>query len=178
MEIPVAPEHVVYPIGRYEKPAAYTPAMLEDWINIMEIAPTWLDPCIENLDEEQLMTPYRPGGWNITQIIHHLADSHMVAYMRLKLALTEDNPVVKPYFEALWAELPDANKVPVNVSITLLHALHRRWVAAFRAMSPEQWLLTFHHPEHKKIYLCGNWQQYIHGTAATIWNKYAPCGTE
>lgn len=150
METPLAPEHIVYPIGRHIIPDVYRPEMQREWISIIEAAPSWLDPCIENLDEEQLKTPYRPGGWNITQIIHHLADSHMNAYIRLKLALTEDNPIVKPYNETLWGDLPDVDTVPANVSITLLHALHRRWGAALRSMEPQDWERTFFHPERNE----------------------------
>lgn len=150
MEQAITPEHIIYPIGKYTTPDEYNPEMQNDWISIIEAAPSWLDPCIENLDEEQLKTPYRPGGWSITQIIHHLADSHMNAYIRLKLALTEDNPIVKPYMEALWGELPDNDIVPANVSITLLHALHRRWGATLRNMAPQDWERTFYHPEQDR----------------------------
>lgn len=144
------PEQYIYPIGKYNTPEYYMPEMQGEWIDILEAAPTWLDPCIENLDEEQLSAPYRPGGWNITQIIHHMADSHMNAFIRLKLALTEDNPVVKPYFETLWAETPEIETVPLNVSITLLHALHRRWGALLRNMAPEDWERTYYHPEQDR----------------------------
>lgn len=88
----------------------------------------------------------------MTQTIHHLADSHMNAFIRLKLALTEDEPTVKPYDEALWAETPEIFAMPVNISITMLHALHRRWVALLRALSPEQWQRSFYHPEHKRLW--------------------------
>jgi hypothetical protein len=124
--------------------------MIREWIAAIEVLPRWLDVLIENLDEEQLDVPYRPGGWNTKQVIHHLADSHMNAYVRLKLALTEDNPVVKPYAEALWAEMPDVETVPVNVSITLLHALHRRWGATLRGMEDRDWERTYYHPEHER----------------------------
>src|ERR1017187_9265998 len=112
-------ERLQYPIGRHQK----------EWIGVLEALPSWLDACIENLDEPQLQVPYREGGWNIQQVIHHLADSHMNAYIRLKLALTEENPTVKPYDENSWAKLVDTQIVPVNVSVTMLHALHRRMVA-------------------------------------------------
>lgn len=105
---------------------------------------------IENLDAHQLDTPYRPGGWTMVQTIHHLADSHMNAFVRLKLALTENKPIIKPYIEALWAETPEIDDVPVNVSITLLHALHRRWVALLKALKPEDWQRSYFHPEHQR----------------------------
>jgi len=142
-------ELLKYPIGKYQKPAAYTPELLHEWISIIEALPSWLDVVIENLDEQQLQTPYRPGGWTVNQVIHHLADSHINAYVRVKLALTEDNPQVKPYEEALWAELPDKD-VPVNVSITLLHALHRRWAVLLKHLSPANWERTFYHPDSKR----------------------------
>jgi len=109
-----------------------------------------MDACIENLDEAQLHIPYRPGGWTIQQVVHHVADSHMNAYIRLKLALTENNPAVKPYDEGAWADLEDTNLVPVNISVTLLHSLHRRMVAVFENMSGTDWQKTFYHPEHKR----------------------------
>ena len=143
-------EQLAYPVGRYEPPDKYPPEMQTEWIASIEALPRWMDLCIENLDAEQLDTPYRPGGCTINQVIHHVADSHMNAYISLKLALTEDSPVIKPYDEKLWAELPDVETVPVNVSITLLHALHRRWVQILRNMSPEDWERTYFHPEHEK----------------------------
>lgn len=143
-------EQLRYPIGRFEAPETYPPELQNDWIAAIEALPNWLDPCIENLDEEQLDTPYRPGGWNIKQVIHHLADSHMNAFIRLKLALTEDSPVIKPYDENLWAQLPDNDAVPVNVSITLLHALHRRWGQLLRNLQEADWERTYYHPEQER----------------------------
>ncbi len=143
-------EQLKYPVGRYQQPADYTPELIKEWISILKVLPSWMDACIENLDEHQLKVPYRPGGWNIQQVVHHVADSHMNAYIRLKLALTEDNPAVKPYEEAAWAELIDSQIVPVNVSVTLIHALHRRLVALLENMQPADWALTYFHPEHKR----------------------------
>ena len=143
-------EQLRYPIGRYEVPEVYPSEMQDEWIASIEALPKWLDLCIENLDEHQIHTPYRPGGWTVNQVIHHVADSHMNAYVRLKLTLTEENPVVKPYDEKLWAELPDVETVPVNISITLLHALHRRWGQVLRNMQPEDWERTYYHPEHER----------------------------
>lgn len=143
-------ETLKYPIGRYEAPAVYTPALLQEWIAVLQAMPLWLDVCIENLDEAQLKVPYREGGWNTQQVIHHIADSHMNAYIRLKLALTEDTPTVKPYMEAEWARLPDTDVVPVNVSVTLVHALHRRMVAVLQHMPPADFELAYYHPEHKR----------------------------
>jgi hypothetical protein len=143
-------ELLKYPIGRYQKPETYTPEELEPWIKAIEALPSWMDVCIENLDAHQLHVPYRPGGWTTQQVIHHLADSHMNAYVRVKLALTEDNPTVKPYKEASWAELKDTELVPANISITLLHAMHRRWVVLLKNMSPEDHERTYFHPEHQR----------------------------
>ncbi len=105
---------------------------------------------IINLDESQLNTTYREDGWRVKQLVHHLADSHINAYMRFKLALTEDNPAIKTYEEKEWAKLNDVETVPINVSITLLHALHQRWHAAIKDVSEEEWQRTIFHPEHKK----------------------------
>lgn len=139
-----------YPVGRYQKPSDVNAELLKEWVAVLEALPSWMDVVIENLDEHQLQTPYRPGGWTVQQVIHHVADSHINAYVRLKLALTEDNPQIKPYKEALWAELPDSEAVPINVSITLLHALHRRWVNLLQSMSPEDWERTYFHPEQNR----------------------------
>lgn len=141
-------EDWTYPIGRFTEPTEYSEENLKDSISAIQSLPGWLDLCIENLDEAQLKTEYRPGGWNIIQVIHHLADSHMNAYIRFKLALTEENPTIKPYDEKLWAELPDNFSVPVNISITLLHALHARWVKSLQVMTLEDWNRTYYHPEN------------------------------
>lgn len=143
-------EQLAYPIGRFQRPEVYDETLLNQWISKIEAAPKWYDYVIENLDEAQLNTPYRPGGWNAVQVIHHVADSHMHAYCRLKLALTEDHPVIKPYEEKLWADLPDVREVPVNVSVTLIHALHRRWAATLRNMKPEEWGRAYFHPEQNR----------------------------
>jgi len=143
-------EQLKYPIGRYEKPEAYTQNDLKEWTGVLQALPSWMDACIENLDEHQLQTPYREGGWTIQQVVHHVADSHMNAYIRLKLMLTEDNPTVKPYNETAWAELADTKVVPVNISVTMLHTLHRRLVALLQHMQPSDWERTYYHPEHKR----------------------------
>jgi hypothetical protein len=143
-------EQLQYPVGRYQKPEINTPALREEWMAVLAALPSWLDACIENLDEAQLHVPYREGGWNIQQVVHHLADSHMNAFVRLKLALTEENPTVKPYSEQAWADLPDTQGVPVNISVTLLHALHRRMVYLLRFMQPSDWERTYYHPEHQR----------------------------
>jgi len=143
-------EQLRYPIGKFQKTEKFIPELKDEWISAINALPGWLDACVENLDEHQLLTPYRPGGWTVVQTIHHLADSHINAYVRLKLALTEDIPYIKPYNEALWAELPDVNIVPVNISLTLLHALHRRWVAVLKNMKPADWNMAYYHPDQKR----------------------------
>ena len=143
-------ESLRYPIGRYARPASFSEDDIPAWISAIEALPLWLDAIIENLDAYQLNTPYRPGGWTMVQTIHHIADSHMNAFVRLKLALTEDVPTIKPYAEARWAETPEIAAVPVNVSITLLHALHRRWVALLQSLSGTDWLRSYYHPEQQR----------------------------
>lgn len=140
-------EQLAYPIGRFEIPATHSAAERNKWISVLEACPKWYDYSIENLDEEQLNTAYRPGGWTVIQVVHHVADSHMNGYTRLKLAITEDNPVIKPYQEKLWAGLPDVQEVPLNVSVTLIHALHRRWASTFRNLEETDWERTYFHPE-------------------------------
>ena len=140
-------ESHVYPIGRFKPAVSFNKDTLTSWIGNISSLPLLLDYCIQNLDEAQLNFPYRPGGWNIIQIIHHIADSHMNAYVRLKLALTEDKPVIKPYDEKLWAELPDVADVPLNVSITLVHALHRRWTSVLGQLNDADWEREYYHPE-------------------------------
>ncbi|MBS1629143.1 MAG: putative metal-dependent hydrolase [Bacteroidetes bacterium] len=145
-------ESLRYPIGRFVPPTAFDIRMVPGWLMALEALPKSLDVLIENLDAAQLEMPYRPGGWTMNQTIHHLADSHLNAFIRLKLCLTEEQPVVKPYQEALWAETPEISTVPVNVSITLLHALHRRWVALLRNLNEEQWHRSYFHPEHQRLF--------------------------
>lgn len=119
----------------------------EPLIVVIESAPNELAQVAAGLSEARLDTPYRAGGWTVRQVIHHLPDSHMNAYVRFRLALTEEQPVIKPYAEAAWAELSDARTGPIDVSLTLLSALHSRWVALMRALKAEQWERAFRHPE-------------------------------
>jgi len=117
---------------------------------LLDIArcPGLLEDAVLNLDEHQLNTTYRDGGWTIKQVVHHVADSHMNAYMRFKLGLTEDNPVIKTYEEGAWANLSDTQDLPVNISLTLLHALHLRLVEVLKNISDEEWQKTIFHPGH------------------------------
>ncbi|GAA0547480.1 YfiT family bacillithiol transferase [Chitinophaga japonensis] len=145
-------EELQYPIGRFRAPEQVTPAQLKGYINDIRHLPALVEIAVQHLDTWQLDTPYRPGGWTVAQVVHHLADSHMNAITRFKLALTEAQPVIKPYDEAAWAGLPDVTLTPVNVSITLLHALHTRWVHLLENLSPSDWQKTFVHPEHNAIF--------------------------
>ncbi len=141
-----------YPIGRYE-PKPYSQQQKEQWLNDLKFLPADLEMAVTNLDEFQLDTPYREGGWTVKQLVHHVADSHANAYIRFKLGLTEDNPPVKPYDEKEWALLNDVQTVPINVSLTWLHAMHQRWVATIKDLTDEQWERTVLHPQHNEISL-------------------------
>jgi uncharacterized damage-inducible protein DinB len=136
-----------YPIGQFKKPTSVSPSDRERFIQEMAIAPSRLRDAIRGLDRTQLDTPYREGGWTVRQVVHHLPDSHLNAYVRLKLALTEDAPTIKPYDEALWAEVPEAKTAPVEISLDLLDSLHARWIAALRALPAETFERTYVHPE-------------------------------
>ena len=109
-----------------------------------------MEDALHNLNEQQLHTPYREGGWTVHQVVHHIADSHMNAYIRFKLGYTENNPTIKPYAEEIWAETADVHKLPVNISITLLYALHQRWHEFLVSFTDNDWRKTVFHPEHKK----------------------------
>lgn len=134
-----------YPIGKYE-PKPFSHAQKDSWLRDLRFLPDELENAILNLDEAQFNTPYREGGWTLTQVVHHVADSHINAYTRFKLGLTEENPTIRPYEEGEWAKLDDVQSVATNISITLLHALHQRWVAAIKDLSDEQWTRTVYHP--------------------------------
>lgn len=135
-----------YPIGKFAHNGDITADQRQAWIQDLEELPNLLRRAVEGLTEAQLRTPYRDGGWTIRQVVHHVADSHMHSYVRFKLALTEENPTIKPYEEGLWAELSDTDEEPVETSLQLLDALHRRWVTLLRSMTEEQFSRTFYHP--------------------------------
>lgn len=139
-----------YPIGKYE-PQPFSIDTKVSWLADIKFLPQAVEHAIQNLDEAQLQTPYREGGWTIHQLVHHIADSHINAICRFKLALTEDNPTIKTYDESAWVELNDVKKLPINISITLLHALHARWYEALKYVTDDEWNnRTIYHPEHKK----------------------------
>lgn len=142
-----------YPIGKFDRNINVTKEMRSDFINTIEALPTLLRKEVENLSEQQLDTPYRDGGWTVRQVVHHLPDSHLNAYVRFKLALTEDNPQIKTYEEHLWAELKDTFETPIELSLTLLDLLHKRWVILLYSLTDEQFARTFQHPEWGNITL-------------------------
>ena len=135
-----------YPIGKYEAKATLTPAERVEAIAQIAETPKGMRDAVSGLSGAQLDTPYRPGGWTVRQLAHHVPDSHMNAYVRLKLALTENEPTVKPYEEALWANLPDSRETPVVVSLSLLEFLHLRWDPLLRALQPADFARRLLHP--------------------------------
>ncbi|SDE73366.1 YfiT family bacillithiol transferase [Terriglobus roseus] len=142
-----------YPMGRFHNPPTIDAAAIEDALKTLQELPQQLRNAVKDLNDAQLATPYREGGWTVRQTVHHVADSHMNAYIRMKLALTENAPVIKTYEEALWAELSDGKNAPVEWSLQLLEALHARWVTMLRSLKDEQWQRTFAHPEHGPLNL-------------------------
>jgi hypothetical protein len=135
-----------YPIGRFKFPDSSTAEQRQQWIHEIARTPHQMRLAVAGLSSEQLDRPYRPGGWTTRQVVHHVPDSHMNALVRFKLALTEDQPTIKPYDEARWANLPDA-ALPIEASLELTDALHRRWVALLESMSARDFQRTFAHPE-------------------------------
>jgi len=147
-------QHLSYPIGLEEESDVYNDmycdALKFKLLSDIKMLPAMLEFAIQNLNADQLDTPYRPVGWTVHQLIHHIADSHINAYVRFKLALTENNPVIKPYDQQGWALLSDTKNLPINISLTLLHALHTRWYQLMYNMTEDQWQRTIYHPERKK----------------------------
>ena len=137
---------VRYPVGEFVMPASVPPDMRAAAIADIAALPARLREAVCGLSESQLDTPYRQGGWTVRQVVHHLGDSHINAFVRLKLALTEDNPTVKPYDEKLFATLPD-QRLPIDVSLMLLDGLHARWGAVLNTLTADQFSRPLHHPE-------------------------------
>ena len=135
-----------YPIGEFKLEGQPTEQQLQRFISDIEETPSRLRAAVQGLSEQQLETPYRPGGWTVRQVAHHVPESHMNAYVRMKLALTEDNPTIKPYDEARWAETPDVRGTPIATSLVLLEALHHRWITLLRGLGPTDFARTFVHP--------------------------------
>ena len=138
-----------YPIGHYE-PKPFSTALKEQCLADIRFLPQAIENALHNLDEAQLQTPYREGGWTVHQLVHHLADSHMNAYIRFKLGYTEQRPTICPYDQDAWVQLADVQQLPVNVSITLLYALHQRWYGFLNSIADEDWNKTVFHPEQQK----------------------------
>jgi uncharacterized damage-inducible protein DinB len=139
-----------YPIGTFAYAGALTAAGRDACITRIAATPAKLRAAVNGLSDTQLETPYRPGGWTVRQVVHHVPDSHLNAYTRFRLALTETTPTIRPYEEALWAELPDARSAPVEISLGLLDALHLRWVLLLRQLETEDWSRAFIHPGNRR----------------------------
>jgi len=140
-------EDVRYPVGEFHFPDSVSTRELATFIDQIAETPSHMRTAVAGLSDSQLDTPYRPGGWTVRQLAHHVPDSHINSYTRFRLALTEDEPVIKPYEEARWAELSDARTLPIEPSLVLLESLHARWVPLLRSLSDAEWKRTFRHPE-------------------------------
>lgn len=140
-----------YPVGKFSWDAPISEADHPKLIAAIAETPAALRSAVKGLSREQVDTPYRPGGWTVKQVVHHVPDSHMNAYTRFKHALTEEVPTIKTYEESAWAELPDSQKVPIEVSLDLLDALHLRWLALLRSMDQAQFKRQLRHPEHGRV---------------------------
>ena len=136
-----------YPVGRFQRPAKLTPEQRKASIATLEALPAELRAITAGLSDRSLDQHYRPGGWTVRQVVHHVPESHMNAYIRFKLALTEDEPTIKPYEQQLWADLGDTKSTPIEVSLTLLDSLHHRWVQLLQSFTAADWKRTFRHPE-------------------------------
>lgn len=141
-------EHLKYPVGKYIRPALLDSTCVKAYISDIKSFPIRLKNEVSHLNNAQLDTPYRPDGWTIRQVVHHCADSHMNSIIRFKLALTEESPTIKPYYEERWAELIDSKTFPIESSLALLEGLHLRWVALLNSLSEVQLKRTFIHPEN------------------------------
>lgn len=136
-----------YPVGKFVSRETITNAERSSFILQIAEAPLKLREAVHGLTDTQLDTPYRPGGWTVRQVVHHVPDSHLNAYIRCKLTVAEDNPAIKPYDQQIWAELPEAKTAPVEMSLTLMESLHQRWVAFLKSLKPSDFSRTFIHPE-------------------------------
>ena len=143
-------EKLKYPIGKFNRPEIISEEAIAGWIKSIEELPTLLKAAVFALNEEQLNTPYRPDGWTVRQVVHHVADSHMNSFIRFKLALTEENPTIKPYHEEKWAEMEDEKGFPIEPSLAIIENLHKRWVKMLKSMKSEDFNRTFFHPENKR----------------------------
>src|SRR5579872_6177459 len=144
---PEATPDLRYPVGKFKRPEVVSAQDRETFIAEIEAAPAKLRAAAAGLPDEKLNRPYRPGGWTVRQVIHHLPESHMNAYVRFKLALTEDEPTIRTYEEDRWAKLADTQSTPIEVSLALLENLHTRWVRLLRSLNENDWKRSFKHPE-------------------------------
>src|SRR5208283_4429646 len=140
-----------YPIGKFNYDGPLTEENRQRLLGDIAQAPANLRSAVKGLTEAQLDTPYRPGGWTVRQVVHHLADSHLNSYVRFRLALTEDEPTIKPYDQEHWANLSDARTAPAELSLTLLDTLHQRWVLLLRSLKPEDFSRALKHPELGRV---------------------------
>lgn len=145
-------EPLQFPIGKYNAPTRFSKNIINTYIADIKSFPQRLREAVQKLTQQQLDTPYRPDGWTIRQVVHHCADSHMNSIIRFKLALTEDKPTIKPYYEDRWAELSDSKTMPIEPSLKLLEGLHERWVVLLEQLSDDDLKRTFVHPEHGKSF--------------------------
>lgn len=145
-------QHLSYPIGQFEKPAIIDDQIIDAWISQIESLPARFKKEVLGLSTEQLDAPYRPGGWTVRQLIHHVPDSHINSYIRFHWALTEEAPRIKAYNEAAWAELSYLKDLDIKTSLDLLAIIHKRWVALLRSLTPTDLDKTFVHPENNETY--------------------------
>jgi len=143
-------EKLKYPIGQFMMPEIFDESLAKIWISEIEALPEQIKHATANLSDEELDRTYRPNGWTLKQVIHHIPDSHMNAYIRFKQAMTEDTPIIRPYYEEHWAETEEAKNGDIQMSVSLLTALHKRWVAFLKTLNVEDYQRKYIHPAHKK----------------------------
>lgn len=142
-------EKLKYPIGRFVEPKIITNEIVNDWITEIERLPALLERAVRNLNRTQLLTPYRDGGWTLAQVVNHVADSHINAYVRCKLTVTEENPTVKPYDEKAWAETFDGKNTDLTASLAIIKSVHFRWALFLNTLADKDFDRTYYHPENK-----------------------------
>ncbi len=168
-------EDLRYPVGKFAGPIEQTPEQRRASIAVIAALPENLRSAVHGLSDSQVDTPYREGGWTVRQVVHHIADSHINAYVRARRALTEDWPAVNAYDEKLWAQLSDAHTMPISISLELLEALHRRWVVLFESLTDEQWQRGYVHSENGRQKLAEGAASLRLGTAAIMWRMLPNC---
>jgi len=149
-------EQLKYPIGKFTMPEIFDERQIEIWISEIEALPNQIKQATKKLTEKQLNQTYRPGGWTLKQVVHHIPDSHMNAYIRFKQAITEDVPTIRPYYEERWAETEEAKNGDIQMSIALLMGLHQRWVAFLKTLNPEDYQRKYIHPELGQAFTLAN----------------------